>query len=47
MLSSIGTTEVLVVSLVLIVLFGGKRIPEFIRSLGDSVSEFRTAVKED
>ena len=41
MLSSIGTTEILVVSLVLIVLFGGKRIPEFVRSLGDSVSEFR------
>lgn len=45
--SSIGTTEVLIVAAVLLVLFGGKRIPMFVRSLGDSVGEFRNAVKDN
>ena len=44
---NIGTTEVLIISAVLIVLFGGQRIPEFIRSMGTSVNEFRNAVRED
>jgi TatA/E family protein of Tat protein translocase len=47
MLQSIGTTEVIIVCAVLIVLFGGKGIPAFVRSLGDSVVEFRKAISEE
>lgn len=46
MLQNIGTTEVLIVCAVLVVLFGGKSIPNFVRSMGQSVTEFRSAVKE-
>lgn len=44
MLNGIGTTEVVVVSLVLLVLFGGKKLPELARGMGDSIKEFRKAV---
>ena len=47
MFQSIGTTEIIIIAVVLILLFGGKRIPEFIRSLGSSVTEFRGAIKEE
>lgn len=44
MLNGIGTTEIVVVSLVLLVLFGGKKLPELARGMGDSIKEFRKAV---
>ena len=47
MFQSIGTTEIIIIAVVLIILFGGKKIPEFVRAMGDSVKEFRTAVKDD
>ena len=47
MLNNIGTTEVLILSAVLVILFGGKRIPEFVRSMGTSVNEFKNAVRDD
>jgi sec-independent protein translocase protein TatA len=47
MLKNIGTTEIIVIAVVLLILFGGKRIPEFVRALGDSVKEFRKAVKDE
>lgn len=46
MLSGIGTTEIVVVALVLLVLFGGKKLPELARGMGDSIKEFRKAVNE-
>jgi sec-independent protein translocase protein TatA len=46
MLSGIGTTEIVVVALVLLVLFGGKKLPELAKGMGDSIKEFRKAVSE-
>lgn len=46
MLSGIGTTEVVVIGLILLVLFGGKKLPELSRGIGDSIREFRRAAKE-
>ena len=43
----IGTTEIIIVAVVLIILFGGKKIPEFVNAMGDSVREFRKSVKDD
>ena len=37
----VGGPELLVVLVVVLLLFGGKRIPEVARSLGSSISEFR------
>lgn len=47
MLQNIGTTEILIVCGVLLVLFGGTRIPTFVRSMGDSVGEFKKAVRDN
>jgi len=47
MLKNIGGTELLIIALILVLLFGGKKIPEFIRGVGEAVKEFKKAVKED
>lgn len=46
MLSGIGTTEIVVVASVLLVMFGGKKLPELARGVGDSIREFRKAASE-
>ncbi len=46
MLSGIGTTEIVVVGLILLMLFGGKKLPELAKGVGDSIKEFRKAVNE-
>ncbi|WKZ25570.1 MAG: twin-arginine translocase TatA/TatE family subunit [bacterium] len=44
MLQNIGTTEIIVIAIVLLVLFGGKKLPELSKGIGDSIKEFRKAV---
>lgn len=46
MFSNIGTTEIVVVGLVLLMLFGGKKLPELAKGVGDSIREFRKAASE-
>lgn len=43
MLNGIGTTEIVVMSLVILVLFGGKKLPELARGIGQSINELRKA----
>ena len=45
-MGSLGTPEILVIALVVLVLFGSKRIPEFMQGLGKGVREFRKAAKD-
>ncbi|HEX9817885.1 MAG TPA: twin-arginine translocase TatA/TatE family subunit [Patescibacteria group bacterium] len=40
-LRNIGTTEVIVIAIVILILFGGKKIPEFVRGLADAIREFK------
>ena len=47
MLSNIGTTEIIIIALVLMMLFGAKKLPEFARGLGQAGTEFRKALKDD
>ena len=47
MFQNIGTTELLVIAAVLLLLFGGKKLPELSRGVADSIREFRKATKED
>jgi sec-independent protein translocase protein TatA len=47
MFQNIGTTEIVIIALLIIVLFGGKKIPELMRGIGESIKEFRKASKED
>ncbi len=43
MLSGIGTPELVVVGIVLLVLFGGTKLPELARGIGETFKEFRKA----
>jgi len=42
----IGTNELLIIALVILVLFGASAIPKFARSLGQAKKEFDKGVKE-
>lgn len=39
--------HLLIVAILLLVLFGGKKIPEMMRGLGSGIKEFKDAVKEE
>ena len=38
-----GTGEILIILIVILILFGGKRLPEFAQSLGKGIREFKKA----
>ena len=40
---SLGITEILLILVVIILLFGGKRIPEIVRALGRASYEYKKA----
>ena len=43
---SLGPWEIVLVVLVIIILFGGKKIPELARGLGKALKEFRKTTKD-
>jgi sec-independent protein translocase protein TatA len=45
-LERLGPGEIILVLLVVVLLFGAKRIPELARSLGKSLSEFKKGQQE-
>lgn len=44
---SLGGTEILLILLIVVLLFGGQKIPELMRGLGKGVKEFKDATKDD
>ena len=42
-----GTMQIVLVVLVVLLLFGGKKIPELMRGLGSGIKEFKDASKDD
>jgi len=46
MFRSIGTNELLIIAAIVLFFFGGKKIPEFFKGLGDAVKEFRKSSKK-
>lgn len=46
MFRNIGTFELIIIGLVLLLLFGGKKLPELTRGVLKSIKEFRIAYKE-
>lgn len=46
MFQNIGTTEIIIIAVVLMVLFGAKKLPEFAKGLGESGKELKKASKE-
>lgn len=45
-LSGVGFQEILLIGLFVLVFFGAKKIPEFMKGLGKGVREFKDGVKE-
>jgi sec-independent protein translocase protein TatA len=45
MFRNIGTTELIVIFVILLVLFGGKKLPELGRGIGDAIREFKKSLK--
>lgn len=43
----IGTTELFLIGGIALLLFGGKKLPEMMRGLGQGVREFKKGVNED
>ena len=43
---TLGTWEIVAIVLVVLLLFGGKKIPELMRGLGKGVKEFKTGMKD-
>ncbi len=46
-MSSIGATEIIIILAVVLLLFGGKKIPELMKGLGSGIKEFKNAAKDD
>ena len=44
LIGGIGTSEILLIALVLLLLFGGKKLPELMRGAGRGIREFKDAV---
>ena len=47
MFENIGFSEILIIVLIVVVLFGGKKIPELAQGIGKGIKEFKNAIKDD
>ena len=47
MFRSIGPAELLIIFIVAVLLFGGKKIPELAKGLGEGIKHFKSAVKDE
>ena len=43
----IGAPELIIVLIIILILFGGKKIPELMRSIGESVRELKKGINGD
>lgn len=43
----IGTPEILLIAAIVLLLFGGKKIPELMRGLGKGVKSFKDGMKDE
>lgn len=47
LLGEFGIKEILLILLVILLLFGGRKIPELMKGLGSGIKEFKNAAKDD
>ncbi len=43
----IGAPQIILIVIVVLLLFGGRKIPELMRGLGSGIKEFKDASKDD
>ena len=46
MFSNLGTTEILLIMLFILIFFGAKKIPDLAQGLGKGIREFRKAARD-
>jgi len=46
MFDNIGTVELVIISVVVLLLFGAKKLPEFAQGLGKGIREFKKNLKD-
>lgn len=46
MFRSLGTNELLIIAGVILLLFGGRKIPELFKGLAEAVKEFKKSAKD-
>jgi sec-independent protein translocase protein TatA len=44
-LGNLGTSEIIIIAIIILLLFGGKKIPELMRGIGKGVRNFKDGVK--
>lgn len=42
---TLGATEIIIIALIVLLLFGGKKIPELMRGIGKGVKSFKDGMK--
>ena len=45
-MGKLGTFEIILIIAVVLLLFGGKKIPELMKGLGSGIKEFKNAAKD-
>lgn len=45
-LGNLGTAEIIIIALVVLLLFGGKKIPELMRGIGKGVKSFKDGMND-
>ncbi|MBF25041.1 MAG: twin-arginine translocase TatA/TatE family subunit [Flavobacteriales bacterium] len=43
----IGSQEIIIIAVIILLLFGGRKIPELMRGLGSGIKEFKDAAKDE
>jgi len=47
LLFALGPTEIIVILVIVLLLFGGRKIPELMKGIGKGITEFKKGVKDD
>ena len=46
MFNNFGGTEIIIIALLILLFFGGKRLPGFVKGITESIKEFRKSAKD-
>lgn len=47
LIGGLGTPEIIIIALIVLLLFGGKKIPELMKGVGKGINNFKKGMNED